>query len=43
MRLVGHVACTRDRRGADRILMGKPGEKDHLENKRIILEWIFKK
>jgi hypothetical protein len=35
------------RRGAYRILVGKPAERDHLEdsgiNGRIILRWIFKK
>ena len=35
-----------DRRNAYRILVGKPGERDHLEylgvDGRIILKWIFK-
>jgi hypothetical protein len=42
MRWVGHVACTRERKGAYRVLVGKHEEGDYLEDlridKRIILE-----
>ena len=40
-----HAACAGERRGADRVLMGKPGEKVHLEevamDGRIIQKWIL--
>jgi len=47
MRWAGHVACMGERRGVYRVLVGKPEERDHLEDPgvygRIILRWIFKK
>ena len=47
MRRAGHAAHTGERRCAYRVLVGKPEEKDHLENlgidEWIILKWIFKK
>ena len=46
MRWAGHVARMGDRKGAYRVLVGKP-ERDHLEDLRvdrgIILKLIFKK
>jgi len=43
----GYVACTGERRGVYRVLVGKPEERDHLEDPgidgRIILRWIFRK
>ena len=46
MRWAGHVARMGERRGVYRVLVGKPGERDHLEDPgldgRIIL-WIFRK
>jgi hypothetical protein len=35
MRWVGHVAHMGDRRGAVRVLVGKPKERDHLEDLRV--------
>jgi len=32
MRWAGHVACMGERRGIYRVLVGKPEEKDHLED-----------
>jgi hypothetical protein len=47
IRLVGHVARMGERRGVFMVLVGKPEERDHLENPgidgRIILRWIFRK
>ena len=47
MRWAGHVALMEERRGVYRILVGKPGERDHLGDPdvdgRIILRWIFRK
>lgn len=44
---MGHVACRGDRRGANRVLVGKPEERDHLEDegkdRRIQLKCIFVK
>jgi hypothetical protein len=46
MRWAGHVARIWERRGAYRVLVGKPEGKDHLGDLdvdgRIILRWIFK-
>jgi hypothetical protein len=42
-----HVVCMGNRRGAYRVLVGKPEGKNHLEDPdvdgRIILKWIFSK
>jgi len=47
MRWAVHVAFMGDRRCLYRVLVGKPGGRDHLEDprigKRIILRWIFRK
>jgi len=47
MRLAGDIACMGERIGVYRVLVGKPEERDHLEdpgvNGRIILRWIFRK
>jgi hypothetical protein len=48
MRQAGHVICMGERRGACRVLVGKPeGTRDCLEDpgvgERIILKWIFEK
>jgi hypothetical protein len=47
MRWAGHVARKGERRGINRVFMGKPDGKNHLEdpgeNERIILKRIFKK
>ena len=47
MRWAGHVARMGERRGAYRILVGKPEERDRLEDPdidgRIILRYIFRK
>jgi hypothetical protein len=46
MRWAGHVACLGDRRGAYRVFVGDPMERDHMEDLmidgRIILKWMFK-
>jgi hypothetical protein len=43
----GHAARVGEKRGAYRILVGRPEGRDHLEDSgvdvRIILKWIFKK
>jgi len=43
MRWAGHVSRMGERRGAFRVLVGKPGERDHLGDPgadgRIILRW----
>ena len=45
LRWAGHVARMGERRGAYRVLLGKPEGGDHLEDPgvygRIILKWIF--
>jgi len=42
-----HVARTGERRGVYRVMVGKPGGKNHLVDpgvdERIILRWIFRK
>jgi hypothetical protein len=47
LRLAWHVARMRQRRGAYRVLVGKPKRRRPLErpsaDERIILKWIFKK
>ena len=47
IRRAGHVARMRERRGAQRVLMGNLRVRDHLEDPgvdgRIILRWIFEK
>jgi hypothetical protein len=43
MRWVGHVARLEERRGAYRVLVGKPEGKRPLGIPRIILRWIFRK
>jgi len=47
MRGVGHVTRMGERRGVYRLLVGKPEERDHLEDPRVdgrtLLKWIFKK
>jgi hypothetical protein len=47
MRGTGHVVPMKQRRGAYRVFVGKPEEKEHLEdpsiNWRKILRWIFRK
>jgi len=47
MRWVGNVACMGDRRGLNRVVVGKPEGRDHLEDPgvdgRIILRWLFRK
>jgi hypothetical protein len=47
MRWAGHVARMRKERCVYRLLVGKPNEKNHLEDPgidgRIILKWVFKK
>jgi len=41
------VARVEERRGAYRVLLGRPRERDHFEsleiNGRIRLKWVFKK
>ena len=43
MRWAGHVSRMGERRGAYRVLVGKPGDRDHLGDPgvdgRIILRW----
>jgi hypothetical protein len=44
MSWAGHVTCMKERRGARRVLVGKPEKWDHLENTGIdgiTLKWIF--
>jgi hypothetical protein len=47
MQGAGHVACVREKRRADRILVGKPEDTDYLGNLgadgKIILKQIRKK
>jgi len=47
MRGAGHVTRMGERRGVYRLLVGKPEERDHLEDPgvdgRTLLKWIFKK
>jgi hypothetical protein len=47
MRWAGHIARVGERRGVYRVLVGKPGERDHWGDPdldgRIILRWIFRK
>jgi hypothetical protein len=47
MKWVEHVACNGERRGAYRVLVGKPGKRDHLEcpgvDRKIIITWILGK
>ena len=47
MKWAGHVGRMGERRGVYRVLVGKPGEKNHLEDLdvdgTIILRWIFMK
>ena len=47
MRWTGHVAHVGERRGVYMVLVGKLGERDHLEDPgvdgRIIFRWIFRK
>jgi len=47
MKLAGNIACMGERRGVSRVLVGKPEEGDHLEDRsidgRIILIWIIRK
>jgi len=47
MRWAGHVARMGERRGVYRVLVGKPEERDLLEDPslhgRIMLRWIFRK
>jgi hypothetical protein len=47
MRWAGHVARTREKRNAYRILVGKPKERDHWEDKNVggwaILKWVLER
>jgi hypothetical protein len=47
LKWAGHVARMGEKRGAYRVLVGKPEGKNHLENPgvdgKIILKWIIKK
>jgi len=47
MRWAGHVACVGKGRGVYRVLVGKPGERDHWGDPgldgSVILRWIFRK
>jgi len=47
MRWAGHVARMGEGRGVNRVLVGKPGERDHWGDPgadgRIIFRWIFMK
>jgi len=47
MTRVGHVARTRERKGAYRVLEGSLRERDHLGDPdvdgSVILKWVFKK
>ena len=47
MRWAGHVERMGEKRGVFRVLVGKPGGRDHLGETgidgRIILRWIFRK
>jgi hypothetical protein len=46
MRWVGHVVCIGERRGAHKVLAGRPDGKRQLENlvvdEMVIMKWIFK-
>jgi len=46
MRWAGHAAYMGERRDAYRVLVGKPEEREHSEDRgvdgRIILKWIYK-
>jgi hypothetical protein len=46
IRWAGHIACVGERRGVYRVLVGKPGERDHLEDPGVdwrMIGWIFRK